>query len=383
MAQYELVLLGSPTPAQVSALGDRADDLAGDLELNVPADLAVRTAADADQRDPKAATIALYFGGVSSVDEELVKNLQKQHVPVVPVMAPGAAFSGAVPEAIYAMNACFTDPADAGLEAVAAVAFEGLGLLHRQRRVFLSYRRTDSRDAALQLHEELAGRGFDVFLDTHDIRPGVLFQEALWHRLADCDVVIMLDTPKYFESKWTKQELGRTQAKGIHILRVVWPGHTSSRHLSLSDTIQLEEDDMTVDGRLTPEMVGEVGRRTEKLRSRSVANRHREMAGKLKIEVERIGGTYDGIGAGRGVSLSLPNGLKVKAFPVVGVPTAETVNAAHDKANGASDTPCLVYDSLGMRPAALAHLAWLGEHITAVRQLKILDAAWELAEWDS
>jgi hypothetical protein len=37
---------------------------------------------------------------------------------------------------------------------------------------------------------------------------------------------VMLDTPTYFESKWTRQELGRARAKEIHVLRVVWPDHS-------------------------------------------------------------------------------------------------------------------------------------------------------------
>src|SRR3546814_4229054 len=45
-------------------------------------------------------------------------------------------------------------------------------LFRSQRRVFVSYRRVESRAAALQLHDLLASRGFDVFLDTRDIRPG-------------------------------------------------------------------------------------------------------------------------------------------------------------------------------------------------------------------
>src|SRR4029077_243590 len=123
-----------------------------------------------------------------------------------------------------------------------------------------------------------SARGFDVFLDTHDIRPGEPFQEMLWHRLADCDVVIMLETAGYFGSKWTKQELGRTLAKGIHILRLIWPKHVSSRHLSLSDTIQLATTDLTAAKQLTGAMIEEVVKRTENLRSRSVATRHLEIA---------------------------------------------------------------------------------------------------------
>jgi len=67
--------------------------------------------------------------------------------------------------------------------------------------VFVSYRRDESRTGAVQLHDELSARGGDVFLDTHDIIPGDLFQEMLWHRLADCDVVIMLGTKENFGRK--------------------------------------------------------------------------------------------------------------------------------------------------------------------------------------
>jgi hypothetical protein len=238
---------------------------------------------------------------------------------------------------------------------------------------------------AVQLHDHLSGAGFDVFLDTHDIRPGEPFQEMLWHRLADCDVVIMLDTPNYFESKWTKQELGRTLAKGIHILRLIWPDHTSSRHLTLSDTISFQKSDFNNGPRLKPAMLALVARKTETLRSRSVATRHREIAGKLRIEVERIGGAFRGIGLYRSIAIALPNGRKVYAYPAVGIPTADLLNDVHAKAQkaGQDGIPCLVYDHFGIREKWLAHLRWLDEQITTVRALKVFDAGWELAEWDS
>src|SRR3546814_7207947 len=61
---------------------------------------------------------------------------------------------------------------DPNMTELASTMLECVGLLRRQRRVFVSYQRVESRAAALQLHDLLASRGFDVFLDTHDIRPG-------------------------------------------------------------------------------------------------------------------------------------------------------------------------------------------------------------------
>jgi len=385
MALYEIITLGAPTVEQLTELNARVAEVASAFTLSIPDDIIVRDASSISSRNPKAATVALYFGGDPSVDVDKVDLLEAAKVPVVPVVFEGASISKTVPAAILPVNACIVPADDKRLEALAAVALEVVGLLHRQRRVFVSYRRTDSRDVAVQLHDELSGRGFDVFLDTHDIRPGEDFQEMLWHRLVDCDVMIMLDTKDYFSSKWTKQELGRSLALGVQILRIVWPDHSGSRHLSLSDTITLVDADIDANQRLSIARVSEVARRAEALRSRSIATRQLEIAGKLRIEVERIGGRFEGIGAHRAIGLTLPHGKTVEAYPVVGVPTAELLNDIHKKATtaGHGRFPCLVYDHTGIRPAWLNHLLWLDENIAGVRTLKVFGAGWELAEWDS
>lgn len=385
MADYELIVLGSPQAETSNLLTARLATVAGDYGMVVPGDLAVRTALDAEQRNAHACTAALYFGGDPSLDAKLVAELESGCVPMVPVVPPGGRVLETIPFELQAINAFFDEPANARIDALAALALECLGLLRRQRRVFVSYRRDESRTVAVQLHDELSSRGFDVFLDTHDILPGDPFQEMLWHRLADCDVVIMLDTKDYFGSKWTKQELGRSLAQGIQILRVIWPGHQPTRHLTLSDALQLSVDDIDEGGQLVPDKIDEVARRTESLRSRSVASRHREIAGSLRVQVERIGGRFEGIGAHRAMALTLPNGLKIQAYPVVGVPTAELLNDVYDKAIATAPDrfPCLAYDHHGIRPAWRTHLEWLDAQVKEVRALRVFDAAWELAEWDS
>ena len=57
---------------------------------------------------------------------------------------------------------------------------ETLGLLPSQRRIFLSYKRSESRQAALQLADTLADLQFDVFLGTRGVPPAVNFQDMLF-----------------------------------------------------------------------------------------------------------------------------------------------------------------------------------------------------------
>ena len=363
----------------------RLREAAKELDLGVPEHLAVRTARDAAKRDPKAATAALYFGGNPTADEGLLAILENEKIPVIPVASAGANIPTIIPATLHATNAFFIPAGDNRLEGAIAALLECVGLLHQQRRVFVSYRRDDSREVAVQLHDTLSGRGFDVFLDTHDIRPGLPLQDMLWHRMADSDIVIMLDTEDYFGSKWTVQEFGRALSKGIFILRVVWPGHNPSRHLSLGEVINLLPGDFTAAKQLSPELIEQVVERAERLRSRSIANRHRQIAGKLSLEVERIGGTVNGIGAHRAISVTLPSGKQLWAYPAVGIPTAELLNDVHSKAEAAGQDgfPVVVYDHIGIRKPWLEHLGWLDTHIGAVRALKIMDASWELVQWDS
>ncbi|MBA4045665.1 MAG: toll/interleukin-1 receptor domain-containing protein [Erythrobacter sp.] len=385
MALYELLILGDPEPWQVTALTDRFAEAAQAFELDVPHKLAWRTGADADERERKAATVAAFFGGDPEADRELVAELQADEIPIIPVVAAGEPFAAQVPNNLHATNGYFIPINDTSLEGLAAALLECVGLLHEQRRVFISYRRTEAREVAVQLHDVLSARNFDVFLDTHDIRPGAPFQEMLWHRLVDCDLVIVLDTPDYFGSKWTTQELGRALSKGIHILRLTWPGHSPSRQLTLADGLSLDHADFDQDKRLKERVVDAIIDRAERLRSRSIATRHLAIAGKLKTEVERIGGQFEGIGAHRLMSLTLPSGRRVWAYPVVGIPTADMLNDVHRKAEKApaKGFPLLIYDHVGIRDAWLEHLQWLDTYISDVRALKVMDAAWELVAWDS
>jgi hypothetical protein len=385
MAFYELLLLGSPTNAQRVAVTARIAEVAQEFSLDMPTELVVRHAGDADQRDRAAATAAIYFGGNSTVDLTLLEELAAAKIPIIPVTMTGHKIETEIPAVLHPTNGYFIDKADVQLSGLAAALLECVGLLHEQRRVFVSYRRNESREVAVQLHDMLSERGFDVFLDTHHIRPGSPFQEILFQRLADCDVVIMLDTADYFESRWTKQEIGRAHLKGIHILRLIWPDHTPSRHLNLADMVTLVSSDFDATKHLSQARVDEVARRTEALRSRSIATRHMSISGRLINEVRRMGGEFEGIGLHRSMALKLPHGKRIWAYPAVGIPTAQLLNDIHDKAMTASSTgfPILVYDHNGIGKAWEAHLAWLTEHIAAVKAVPLYNAAWELVEWDN
>ena len=226
MSIYEIGLLGDVTDADRDTLITTITKLIADFDLEIGREVIIRGGGSFDERDSHAATVVAYFGGAAQADQELARRAVYASLPVIPTIPADGDFAPSMPTFLQGANGLRRRHDDPEMLELAVALLECLGLLRRQRRVFVSYRRVESRNAAVQLHDLLSGRGFDVFLDTHDIRPGEPFQDVLWHRLCDSDVMVMLDTPTYFESKWTRQELGRARAKEIHVLRVVWPDHT-------------------------------------------------------------------------------------------------------------------------------------------------------------
>ena len=124
---------------------------------------------------------------------------------VIPVVSALADFASKVPANLAATNGMKLDPADSGFEKVAALVLELLGLLRKRRRLFISYRRTESSGVAQQLYHSLDERSFDVFLDTLSVRAADEFQEQLWHRMADSDVVVLLYTQSIHSSGWVEK----------------------------------------------------------------------------------------------------------------------------------------------------------------------------------
>ncbi|MHB8316977.1 MAG: toll/interleukin-1 receptor domain-containing protein [Acidithiobacillus ferrivorans] len=385
MSIYEIGILGDVTDAERQTLTNTIGALIAEFGLVVGNEVVLHNGTSLSGRDRHAACAITYFCGQQQEDQEAAQQAIASSVPVIPTVGPMGDFGRYIPKFMQAANGLRRRTDDPDMKELAVALLECVGLLRRQRRVFVSYRRVESRSAAVQLHDLLSSRGFDVFLDTHDIRPGEPFQDVLWHRLCDSDVMVMLDTPTYFESKWTRQELGRARAKEIHVLRVVWPEHTPNKQTDFSETIYLDAKQLSgKDGPITDSMVDVIILAVEYLRSRSIASRYMSITGKFRAEVEKIGGTIEGVGAHRAISFRLPDNRKIWAYPVVGVPTAELLNDVADKAVRAEqhEIPILVYDGMGIRGRWIAHLKWLDENIRTVRAIPVSDAGWTLAGWE-
>lgn len=374
---YELALMGEPTDDQVAALVMEIEPAlsAFGLQLGVEVGLDIRPLTFAPSNRTSAA--AAFFGSevASAMD---VSSLLTRAIPVLPVVSSLDRVRTELPVGLWPIN-CLAYGA-AGARRVASALLECVGLLPRQRRIFLSYRRDEARQAALQLFDALSARLFDVFLDTHAIAPVEDFQAALWHRLCDADVLLMLDTPTYFESRWTSAEFGRALAKGVAVLRVEWPDLTPSARTATTSRAELLATEIDAStGRLAESAIERICTQVEAARSEGIAVRHVNMVGRIQNEIETIGGRFQGIGPHKAVYLQLADGRDVVAYPTIGVPTSVTLHDAI--AHSRDSVPAVVYDHVGLLPSWVKHIDWLGEHVKTARWVKACEAGWQFADW--
>ena len=315
---------------------------------------------------------AVYFGGHrhGEAATAAASALTEHGALVIPVVPDLDAFPSYVPEALRSINGDAPGGIGELPHRVASRLAESLGLLRRRRLAFISYKRTESSGVARQLHEALEARGFEVFLDTHSVEKGAEFQPVLWDRMADADVVLLLDTPGAFTSKWVEEEVSNAGMLGLAILQLVWPGHERTLGTSLCDVEYLVDSDFE-DGvfgnksaRLSLARIGSLAAKIEDLRAQSFAARMLRLLGVAKRLLEP-----------RGIDLVLQMDGSISAYaddgqsigrivPFVGHPDATHLHGAHTAYSCAeSGSTCVLYDPASMLATKRSHLNWLNEFL--------------------
>jgi hypothetical protein len=310
--------------------------------------------------------LSVYFGGPGYRKDldTVVENQLTAGNLVIPVVPELVGFHSQVPASLAATNGMALPPGG-DLAALVSLILEDFRLLRSSRRVFVSYKRTESQAAATGLYHELDANSFDAFLDTHSIRQGDPFQERLWHRMADSDVIVLLNTATVLTSGWVAQELDRADAMGISVLQVLWPGIERDPRTRMFEPIYLEPDDFessssAAGSSLTAAAMARLLTAVERLRARALASREARL---LKV--------LCGMASERGIAFSVPRPGCVdfcagtpqlkRVFLGVGIPDGPTYHdAVETPSEQVPERVWLMYDTLPIAPFHQRYLDWLG-----------------------
>lgn len=330
-----------------------------------------------------APAFCLYFGSESSnfKNLDILNILIKDATLILPIATDLEKYKIQIPKDLENVNG-FELATKNDVEKLVSCILEGLSLLRLSRRLFISYKRDESSSVAIQLFEQLEKNGFDVFLDTHSIRPGEAFQEELWHRMADTDVVVLLNTPGFLKSNWTTQELAKANSMSIGILQVIWPAHKLERDAELSIPFQLSDTDFgnsffkDSKSYLTSIAIKTIISQVESLRARSLASRQDNIITEFIASSNRVGKIAD-LQSEKFITVKKSDGKELVIIPTVGVPQAFTYNQSEElvariKSKNVAGV-YLLFDHRNIREKWIKHLDWLDNYLP-VKTIKIVKA---------
>lgn len=336
----------------------------------------------------KLPSIAIIWGAdKNAFDVDLLTSLEDDSVVVVPVVSHVARVGSEIPAQFRSVNALAVSDSGSGIDRLVSLVFEKFQLLRKQRRLFISYKRSDSQAIADAIYDALDARGFDVFIDVRSVPPAVDFQSELWHRMSDSDVLVLIDTPNFRSSRWAMAELAQANATNIQILHLLWPGQSEDPDSPFSHYFQLEASHFLQKapqsgGGLTASALEQICNSAEQLRARAMAARHNYLVDNF-CDASRDLGLSPTIQTTGAIELLGPGRKRLIVVPTVGVPTSDRIANSFENHSGQTPEPSefwAIYDDRGLLNHWLAHMRWLNQHLPA-KCLNMAEAPTALKGW--
>lgn len=314
-------------------------------------------------------TYTIYFGSQTGNFQDLdkIERLLNEGNIILPIFHND--FKSEIPEILGNQNGLKYSSKEK--DKIVNLILESFGKLRNTRKVFISYRRDQSTSIAIQLYEALERNNFDVFLDTHSIKQGEPFQDELWHRMTDCDVIVLLNTEGFLERKWCKEEIAEASAKQIGVLQLVWPNHKLEKMAEVCIPINLQPEDFLDNkftdkdtSKLTQEKVLQIVQQAESLRARNLASRQDSLITNF-LNIAKKYGKAMTVQPQRFITENLNENKRRIFIPSVGIPQStdyyQSSELKKEIQEYSVEEVYLIYDNVRIREKWLKHLDYLNK----------------------
>ena len=308
--------------------------------------------------DDKLPLLVLYYG--ENKDDkthfyDIDLNVKARNQEVMPIVKDVTKFNEYIPDSLREINA-FVLNDESSIHNLKNRILSWFGLLDNTRKIFISYKRSDTSALAHQLFDSLIKKGYIPFLDSYSIESGVNFQEYLMNEISDADMFIMLNSSEYDQSEYTKAELVAASMLGIGILQVTFPQSKKFPEADISSILQLEKQlpkDQVYDDKIVEDIIYNM----ERYRAQGFRTKRRILIDGLKSKYSgrELFTLEDG-------SIFV-NNSQTAYYPITHVPTSEDLELAYysmaelDLPNEAVKKIC--YYGIHCRSDKRKHLCWL------------------------
>lgn len=307
---YQLLALGSPY--YLESLASEFVDMPYITFVNI---------GDIDGKQP---LLILYYGQSENDKIKLysidLEKKAKAH-EVLPIVPDTSVFTQCIPDCLGSINAFILNNKK-GVQKLKNRVLSWFGLLDNTRKIFISYKRSDTTALAHQLFNSLIKKGYIPFLDAYSLESGVDFQEYLMNEITDADMFVMLNSSGYDQSEYTKAELVAASRLGIGILQVLFPESKNFPEASISSIIQLGEQ-LPNDQNYSEDIIDDIIYNMERFRAQGFRTKRRILIDGIKSKY--IGNTISTLEDG---SVSVDD-MQIVYYPITHVPTSEDLEIAY------------------------------------------------------
>lgn len=372
-AYYQIICLGNKKNCSheiIKSLNQRL------TELNVNTGLLkIFNASTVNSLSNKSPTVCLYFGNTDKCDFNLVEQLLSKCIYFLPIVSDLELVSNEIPDNLREIN-CKELKNKNTINEIVNIILEIFELLPQKRKVFISYKRSDSTNVALQLYNFLNTHGFTPFLDSYSIRPALNFQKELMNFMVDCDLIILLDTENFFNSEWTVKEFNQANALSIGIVRIIWPNtkNNNEKDCALFNNIELNysnfiRKNISKNGKLKVNTINNILNQIEMFRARSIRLRENVLIGEVqKYALSKkinIITEYN--------YLFRKNSKDTIIIPTIGIPSSNNFDSARKILISSKGIKCiyLLYDNRNILKSWISYLDWVNQYNIPVKTVKV------------
>ena len=367
--KYQIIFLGDIANPACESIKNRFYEKTKEMGLLADSFLEINSGNFSACYQNKQPSFVYYFGKKDhrDYDADKLELLMNNGDAIIPVYFHKDSFLDEIPKVAWKMNGKVYS--DERTDAFVNYALEALRLMRQNRKLFISYRRSDSAVVANQLFDALVRYNYDVFLDTYSIGAAKNFQEELHHRLSDCDILIQLYTKEFKASEWCLEEITAANQKQIGVIELVWPDMKLDIHNHLCEPIILTKDNFSLDytnpsALVTEATVNEIAKKVESVRARNMAARQDGLVGEFIKEAQKVGRVM--IQEYKYLVERLTDGNVNVFIPAVGVPQSYDCFESlqfKDLLKNPQTKVHLIYDDLRIKRRWIEHLDWLNKSL--------------------
>lgn len=196
---------------------------------------------DYHEIDGKLPFVCLFYAPepiILSSDEQVFFEKCRNEECVLPIVPDLSNFTNLTPAILQTINGIALDRPES-IAHIKNYVLTFFGFIERNRKVFVSYKRSDCQELARQLYDAFNHANFIPFLDAYTIEPGVDFQAHLLQELSDSEIMVFINTTDYGKSKWCIKELEKASQMSVGIVEIRFESSTEYNEAILAPKIEM------------------------------------------------------------------------------------------------------------------------------------------------